>query len=172
MARLFEIRGSKIHGRGGFALQPIPKGTRLVEYTGEVISAAEADRRAERRRSERTYLFTINSRKLVDATHRGSRARFINHSCNPNCESTIERGRVYIDASRDIAPGEELTYDYQLVIDDSTWQESGAEYPCHCGAANCRRTLLTVPKRSWALARAMFAPARNGHRNGAAPSVR
>jgi len=170
MARLFEIRRSKIHGRGGFALQPIPKGTRLVEYTGEIITSAEADRRSERSRSERTYLFTINSRKLVDATRRGSRARFINHSCEPNCESTVERGRVYIEAARDIEPGEELTYDYQLTIDGSTWQKSGADYPCLCGKPLCRRTLLMVPTRSRARARAMFAPSRNG--NGAKPSVR
>jgi hypothetical protein len=170
MARLFEIRSSKIHGKGGFALQPIPKGTRLVEYTGEIITPGEADRRAERSRSERTYLFTINSRKLVDATRRGSRARFINHSCEPNCSSTVERGRVYIEAERDIEPGEELTYDYQLIIDDSNWRKSGAEYPCKCGKPKCKRTLLHVPKNKWAEARAMFAPSRNG--NGSKPKVR
>jgi SET domain-containing protein len=170
MARLFEIRRSKIHGRGAFALTHIPKGTRLVEYTGEIITPGEADRRAERSRSERTYLFTINSRKLVDATHRGSRARYINHSCEPNCSSTVEKGRVWIDAERDIEPGEELTYDYQLIIDDSNWQKSGADYPCLCGKPKCRRTLLHVPKASWPKARAMFAPSRNGHKNGAKPS--
>jgi len=180
--RLFEIRRSSIDGRGAFALRRIPKGTRIVEYTGDRISPSEADRRQERKRSERTYFFTVNSRVVIDASHRGSRARFINHSCEPNCASTVEKGRVYIEAVRDIEPGEELSYDYRLVIDGSGWRESGAEFPCYCGTANCRHTLLYVPKRSLAEARRELGARRNGApaaaprtagaRNGARPPVR
>src|SRR5262245_39334710 len=125
---LFEIRTSSIDRRGGFALRHIPKGTRIVEYTGDRITPREADLRQDRKRSERTYFFTVNSRVVIDASHRGSRARFINHSCEPNCASTVDKGRVYIESTRDIEPGEELTYDYRLVIDNTTWQQSGAEF--------------------------------------------
>ena len=170
--KLFEIRRSAIDGRGGFALRAIPKGTRIVEYTGDRITPSEADRRQERKRSERTYFFTVNSRVVIDASHRGSRARFINHSCEPNCASTVEKSRVYIEATRDIEPGEELSYDYRLVIDESNWRESGAEYPCLCGKPLCRHTLLYVPKASVAKARAMFSPNGKNGKNGARPAVR
>lgn len=93
-------------GLGLFATQLIPKGTKVIEYVGERISNAEADRRGGR------YLFEVNSRWTIDGKARDNLARYINHSCDPNCEAREVRGRVFIYTIAPIAVGEELTYDY------------------------------------------------------------
>jgi SET domain-containing protein len=147
--RRFAVRGSDIHGRGVFALRKIRKGERLVEYTGERLSHAEADRRYEAEHEAddpHTFLFTVDHKTVIDATRGGNSSRWINHSCAPNCESEVEEGRVYIDALRDISPGEELTYDYQLYLDEPHTAKAKRENPCHCGTRRCRKTLLR-PKR-------------------------
>src|SRR5687768_5173678 len=111
----FEIRLSAIQGRGAFATRRIRKGERIIEYTGERISNAEADKRYddERMRRHHTYLFTLTQRTVVDGGAGGNESRLINHSCDPNCEAIIEDGRIWIDAVRTIPKGRELTYDYQ-----------------------------------------------------------
>ena len=128
---------------GGFATRPIRRGTRIVEYTGERISHAEADRRYDDDKSPHAHvlLFTVNNRVVIDAGVGGNEARFINHSCDPNCDPVIERGHVYIEAIRNIAPGEELTYDYNLTREDED-EESEKRFACRCGARNCRGTQL------------------------------
>jgi SET domain-containing protein len=146
----FEIRRSPIQGRGAFALRRIRKGTRLIEYTGEHISHDEADRRYDEATMKRhhTFLFTLNKRTVVDAAVGGNEARFINHSCDPNCEAVIDSGHIYIEAKRTIQPGEELVYDYQYERADDADESDEKRYPCRCGAPNCRGTILAPPKQS------------------------
>ena len=141
---LIEARNSKIHGRGVYAVAPIKKGTRVLEYLGDRISHAEADRRYEKKGEDdgHTFLFIASSRTVIDAGVGGNDARFINHSCNPNCETVIEGSRVFIDAIRDIKPGEELGYDYQLTWESTDDPAELALYACRCGAKRCRGTML------------------------------
>ena len=142
------MRASPIQGLGAFARRPIPKGTRLVEYVGERISPAEADARYDDDLQEHshTFLFTVNRNVIIDAAHDGNEARFINHSCDPNCEAVIEDKRVFIESVRDIAPGQELTYDYHLEREGRFQAEWKQKYACHCGAPNCRGILLEPRK--------------------------
>lgn len=140
----FRLRRSRIHGRGVFATEFIPAGTRIVEYRGERISNEEADRRYPDDPSTRhhTFLFSIDDEVVVDAAHGGNASRWINHSCDPNCDAVIEDERIFIEAVRDIAPGEELTYDYNFVLEERHTPALKRRYPCHCGAPNCRKTIL------------------------------
>jgi SET domain-containing protein len=140
----FEVRASAIQGLGAFALRKIRKGTRIIEYQGERIDADEADRRyADDDRAEaHVLLFTVDKHTFIDAGVNGNAARFINHSCAPNCEAVNEAGQIYIEALRTIAPGEELTYDYRLEYPQPFDPEWAQRYTCRCGAANCRGTLL------------------------------
>jgi SET domain-containing protein len=142
--RRYAVRNSSIHGRGVFALARIPKGTRLLEYTGERISHEEADERygEEHEDSPHTMLFAVNDEVVIDATKRGSAARWINHSCAPNCEASEEEGRIFIETLREVRPGEELTYDYNLVLEERHTPALKRAHPCHCGARRCRGTLL------------------------------
>ena len=147
--KYFALRQSDIQGRGAFATRPIKRGTRIIEYTGERISHEEADRRYDDGAMGRhhTFLFSIDSKTVIDAAVDGNDARFINHSCAPNCEAIDERKRIYIEAIRDIAPGEELTYDYAYERDgteDETWEQL---YVCKCGAPTCRGTILAPKKK-------------------------
>lgn len=139
---LFRVRRSRIAGRGAFALQPIRKGTRVIEYQGERISHTEADRRYEESDDSHVVLFIVNRRTVLDANVCGNDARFINHSCDPNCEAVIERGHVWIEAIRDIVPGEELAYEYNLTRDSVDSPEEEAKFACHCGSPRCRGTML------------------------------
>jgi hypothetical protein len=127
------IRSSAIHAAGCYTTSPIRKGARVVEYTGPRLQKAEADRIYED--SPITYLFGIGSRSTVIDGH--GAAMFLNHSCDPNCETDEMGGRVWIMAIRDIAPGEELTYDYCLYDGDED------EAPCNCGAPHCRKTMYS-----------------------------
>jgi hypothetical protein len=141
---LVEARQSSIHGRGVYAVAPIKKGTRVLEYLGERISHAEADSRYEQKGDDdgHTFLFIASNRTVIDAAVDGNDARFINHSCNPNCETVIESSRVFIDAVRNIKPGEELGYDYQLTWESTDEPAELALYACRCGARRCRGTML------------------------------
>ena len=113
---MIEVRHSPIHGYGVFALRRIRKGTTVIEYLGDRISHEEADERYERqgRQGQSHILFTVDSKTVIDAGSNGNEARFINHGCDPNCESGIMEKRVFIEAIRTIQPGEELVYDYQI----------------------------------------------------------
>lgn len=142
----FEVRRSPIQGLGAFALTRIPKGTRIIEYTGERISHAEADRRYDDATMKRhsTYLFVVSSRTVIDATVAGNEAKYINHSCAPNCESLLDKSHIYIEAKRTIQPGEELVYDYRFERTGDPDEEK--RYVCVCGAATCRGTILLPDK--------------------------
>ncbi len=144
----FVIKRSAIAGRGAFATRDIKKGERLIEYVGERITHAEADARYddEAMASHHTFLFAVNRRTVIDAARQGNDARFINHSCAPNCEAVIEGARVFIDAIKPIARGAELFYDYAYERDGSETAEDEARYACRCGAAKCRGTILAPRK--------------------------
>lgn len=147
--KMIQVRNSPIHGRGVFALREIPRGTTIIEYTGERISWDEADRREEKKDPDDTHtmLFTVSKKVVIDATRRGSDARYINHSCWGNCNSYIDEDRVYIQSRRKIQPGEELAYDYKLQMDgEKITKKLQRQYRCRCGSPKCRGTLLSVPK--------------------------
>jgi uncharacterized protein len=142
--RPFEVRRSRIQGRGVFATRRIRRGMRIVEYRGEIIDEAEADRRYPWTDDERhhTFLFRLDDGSVIDAGRRGNAAKYINHSCDPNCEAVEEDGRIFIDAVRDVRKGEELVYDYHFILDEPHNAANKKLYPCHCGAADCRGTIL------------------------------
>lgn len=127
------IRSSDIHAAGCFTTEPIKKGTYVVEYTGPRLTVEEADRLYESR--DDTYLFGLSEgNTVIDGT---GMAAFINHCCDGNCETDEIDGRIWIVAVRDIAAGEELSYDYCMYDGDG-------HAPCRCGARNCRGTLYAA----------------------------
>lgn len=149
---MIETRRSTIHGTGVFAVARIRKGTRIIEYTGERISHAEADRRYEEKAAadSHTLLFTVDRRTVIDAGVGGNDARFINHSCEPNCETVIEDRRVFVYALRDIEPGAELAYDYLIQRETGDPPDIERIFGCRCGARGCRGTMLApraAPRR-------------------------
>jgi hypothetical protein len=142
------VRNSTVHGSGVFATRAIKKGERIIEYLGERVSHKEADRRYELKDEgdSHTFLFIVDSKTVIDAGTDGNDARFFNQSCDPNCESTVERKRVFIDAMRDIAAGEELTYDYQIYRDWDDPENIDQVFACRCGSPKCRGTMLWPPE--------------------------
>jgi SET domain-containing protein len=146
--RRIQVRRSGVHGKGVFAVRPLGKGERVIEYTGEVIDWPEALRRHPHDPSDphHTFYFSIDEDHVIDAKVGGNAARWINHSCAPNCEADETDGRVFIRTLRAIAPGEELFYDYGLTIDERYTPALKKQYECRCGARGCRRTML-APKR-------------------------
>ena len=169
IASLYEVRRSGIHGNGVYAAKSIPKGTRIVEYLGERISHKQADDRYEAKGQDdgHTFLFVVNSRVVIDAGVEGNDARFINHSCDPNCDTVIEGGRVYIESLRDIEPGEELGYEYGLTWESTDDEEELKNYTCRCGAKRCRGTMLAEEPLDAAKARRKRAAARRKKRDEA-----
>ncbi|HZK77281.1 MAG TPA: SET domain-containing protein-lysine N-methyltransferase [Gemmatimonadaceae bacterium] len=145
---LFEVRASPIQGLGGFATTGIVAGTRIVEYTGERLTPLEADERYPDYAGERhhTYLFAIDDDVVIDAAVGGNEARFINHSCDPNCDAVIDDGRIWIETIRDVLPGEELAYDYAYVLEERHSPAAKRRFPCHCGSSSCRGTILARKK--------------------------
>jgi uncharacterized protein len=145
--RRIQTRRSGVHGKGVFAVQPLAEGETLIEYGGEVITWKEALRRHPHDPTDpnHTFYFHIDDKHVIDGKQGGNSSRWINHSCKPNCEADEEGGRVFIKALRNIEPGEELFYDYGLIIDAKYTPQLLAEYPCWCGAKKCRGTLL-APK--------------------------
>jgi SET domain-containing protein len=142
--RFLSARRSGIHGRGVYARAPIPAGTRIVEYRGERITTAEADRRYpdDFSAAHHTFLFAVDDDTVIDAAYGGNVARWINHSCEPNCEVVEEDGRLYVESIRDIQPGEELAYDYNYILPERHTAKMKRRFPCHCGAPSCRGTIL------------------------------
>jgi SET domain-containing protein len=132
-----------VHGRGVFATAPIRKGARIIEYTGRRILWSTIP---EDLADARTYYFGLDDEtKVIDPTVGGNEARWINHSCDPNCEAIENsRGRVFIEALRNIRTGEELFYDYRLVIDVPRTKEIEQESICHCGSTRCRGNMLDL----------------------------
>ena len=125
---LIVFRRSTIHGTGGYARKAITIGTRVIEYVGEKITKAEANVRCE---ANNEYIFTLDDEFDLDGNVSWNPARFINHSCAPNCEAEVAAGRILIIAWRDIASGEELTFNYGYDLEDYR------EHPCRCGATEC-----------------------------------
>lgn len=140
----FEIRQSPIQGLGAFATEHIGSGTRVVEYAGERLTPAQADARYPDDSDDRhhTFLFAIDDDFVIDAAVDGNEARFINHSCDPNCDAVVDDGRIWIETIRDVEPGEELAYDYAFVLEERHSPAAKRRYPCNCGASNCRGTIL------------------------------
>lgn len=148
---------SGVHGYGLFARDFLPRGERIIEYVGESITKGEAWRREQKRLARLAaggdgcvYIFDLNTRRDIDGAVPWNLARRINHSCGPNCEIQIVRGHIWVVALRDIAPGEELSYDYGF--DYADWRE----HPCRCGAQECVGFIVKSSQR-WRVRRALIA---------------
>lgn len=145
--RRIQVRRSGVHGKGVYALQKIRKGETIIEYKGEMITWKQALKRHphDPKDPDHTFYFHIDDKHVIDAKFGGNAARWINHACKPNCESDIVGERVFIKALRKIEPGEELFYDYGLVIDEPYTRKVKKQFECRCGAKRCRGTML-APK--------------------------
>jgi SET domain-containing protein len=170
---MIEVRHSPIHGFGVFALRKIRKGTTVIEYQGDRVSHGEADDRyGDKDASDsHTFLFTVDAKTVIDAGINGNEARFINHGCDPNCQSVIFKRRVFIEAIRTIRPGEELAYDYQIQRDSDDAPDVDAIFACRCGAPSCRGSMLE-PKKPRAAKRRRAAAARGKSPAGATQRAR
>lgn len=143
MQRRVAVRRSSVHGRGVFALQALEPGERILEYKGELIAWQRAVRQHRKQGvSGHTYSFGLSDGRVIDGGQRGNSARWLNHSCNANCEAIEIDDRVFIHASAVISPGDELFLDYQLVVDQPADDEIRLCYACRCGAPGCRGTML------------------------------
>ncbi|MEW6704715.1 MAG: SET domain-containing protein-lysine N-methyltransferase [Pseudomonadota bacterium] len=143
-----QVRRSGVHGKGVFARRPIEPGETIVEYKGELITWTEALKRHphDPKDPNHTFFFHIDDKRVIDGKVNGNAAKWINHACDPNCEAEEDGDRVFIKAIRPIAPGEELFYDYGLIIDERYTPKLKKQFACHCGSPNCRGTML-APKR-------------------------
>jgi hypothetical protein len=137
----FEVRGSSIQGRGGFAVDRFRADEVIAEYKGELISREEVDRRLDK---GNPFIFVAHETLIRDGDIPGNPAQYLNHSCAPNCRSFIFEDQIWIVAERDIEPGEELTYDYGYTLDGHD------PIACHCGAPDCFRFILAKQHR-WPL---------------------
>ena len=142
-----QVRRSGIHGRGVYAVAPIAAGQRVIEYTGERISWDEAMERHphDPEQPNHTFYFHVDDGQVIDALYGGNSSRWINHACDPNCEADEVDGRIFIKSLRALKPGQELFYDYGLIIDEKYTPKLKKEYACRCGAKSCRGTML-APK--------------------------
>ncbi|HKO89457.1 MAG TPA: SET domain-containing protein-lysine N-methyltransferase [Burkholderiales bacterium] len=142
--KLYEVRGSAVHGRGVFAATDIPKGTRIVEYKGKRITYKEACKLYPDvdGKPTHTFLFELDDEIVIDGGQEGSAARWINHSCDPNCEAEEEDRRIFICSIRKIKKGEELGYDYGITLEERHTPKEKKRWPCYCGTKKCRGTLL------------------------------
>ena len=122
------VAPSPVHGTGVFARVALPGGTRVLEYVGEKIDKAESSRRCQ---SNNEYIFCLDEQFDLDGNVSWNPARFINHSCAPNCDAECLDGRIWIIARREIGAGEELTFNYGYDLQDYT------EHPCRCGVPAC-----------------------------------
>jgi len=153
MTRRLIVRRSPIHGNGVYAATDLSAETTLIQYKGRLITHAQADRHyGDGADTGHTFLFTLNDRYIIDANVDGNAARWINHSCAPNCRAFIEevdggrRDRVMIETLRKIRQGEELTYDYGITLDVPHTAKMKKIWACRCGAKSCIGTMLK-PKR-------------------------
>ena len=157
MTRRIVQRLSKIHGNGVFAAANIPKETRLIQYRGTMLTHAQANRRyGNDVDSGHTFLFTLNEKYLLDANDHGNIARWINHSCDPNCQAWViedeskdlKLDKIVIESKRAIKKGEELTYDYGIVLDEPYTARIKEIWACRCGSSKCTGTILKPKPRT------------------------
>ena len=155
MTRRIVARRSPIHGNGVFAVDTIAKGEHVIEYKGTLMTDAEADKMyGDGGETGHTFLFTLNDEYIIDANRKGNTARWINHSCDPNCQALIDesesgdprKDKVVIEAIRKIKPGEELTYDYGIVLDMPHTARLKKLWKCLCGSPKCSGTLLKAKR--------------------------
>jgi len=140
---------SRIEGTGVFAKRKIPKGTRIIEYLGRRIPIGTLLVEIAADKPIRTYSFRVNETTMIDGTVGGNDARFINHSCEPNCEAYVFDDRVYIYAMRDIIRSEELTFDYKLgpALTGAEKKIDKSQFACNCGSPGCRGTMLAMKQK-------------------------
>ena len=137
---MWKVRKSKIHGSGVFATEDIKSNTKIIEYIGEKITKKEGDRRSEIRIKKylnsktngSVYIFELNKKYDIDGSFLYNKARYINHSCSPNCEVNIIRGKIWISSIKKISEGEELSYDYGYEFDKDDYKD----HKCKCGSKN------------------------------------
>jgi SET domain-containing protein len=155
MSSKFEVRRSKIHGSGVFAAKNIKKGEFIIEYKGLLRSHQEVDAAYDGEdETGHTFLFTLNEDYVLDANIKGNEARWINHSCDPNCDSEHvdaedgdkSKDRIEIKALRDIKTGEELSYNYGIRLSERHTSKLKKLWACLCGSPKCSGTMLQ-PKR-------------------------
>lgn len=151
MAKRILVRNSVIHGRGVFAADLIPKGTKIIEYQGARISSEKASELyGDNTEHGHTFLFTLNDKFLVDGGVNGNSARYINHSCEPNCEAIVYvnkdydeiKDKLWIEALRDIDAGEELCFDYGIKLAQRHTARLKKIWTCKCGKPSCTGTML------------------------------
>jgi SET domain-containing protein len=147
--RRTQVRDSGVHGKGVYAVRPLKAGDTVLEYKGEIISWEEALERHphDPAQPNHTFYFHLDDGHVIDGKHQGNTAKWINHSCAPNIEAEQEGMRVFLKALRDIEPGEELFFDYGLVIDCRITPSLKKDYACWCGAPECRGTMLAIKRR-------------------------
>ena len=147
-------RNSKIHGQGVFATAPIKAGEDVVEYKGKLRTHEEVDEEYGGQDTGHTFLFILNETYVIDANIGGNVARWLNHGCAPNCQAFViedeggdpRKDKVVIEALRDIEVGDELTYDYDICLEEPITSEELRLWACHCGASNCSGTMLKQVK--------------------------
>ena len=141
MYNMWKVRNSKIHGTGIFATKDIKKNTRIIEYVGEKITRSEGDKRSEKRINKyldskttgSVYIFELNKKYDIDGSPLYNKARYINHSCEPNCEVDINDDRIWISSIKNIKKGTELSYDYGYEFDKDDYKD----HICKCGSNKC-----------------------------------
>mgnify|MGYP001184257321 CR=1 FL=1 len=138
---MWKVKKSKVHGTGIFATKNIAKGSRIIQYIGDRVSKLEGDRRSALRikkylNSKQTgsvYIFELNDKYDIDGFVTANKAKFINHSCDPNCEVDIVKNEIWISSIKRINKNEELSYDYGYSFD----KEDFRDHICKCGSNNC-----------------------------------
>jgi hypothetical protein len=146
---LVEVRHSRVHGYGVFALRRIRKGTIIIEYLGDRVTHEQANARyADKDPVDgHTFLFTVDDNTVIDAGVDGNEARFVNHGCDPNCQTVDIGKRIFIEALRTVPAGEELAYDYRIQREADDPADVDDIYACRCGAGHCRGTMLQGRKK-------------------------
>ena len=138
---MWKVKKSKIHGTGVFASKDIKKNTKIIEYIGEKVLRSEGNKRSEKRLKRylnsaltgSVYIFEVNSKYDIDGSPIYNKARYINHSCDPNCEVDIKKGRIWISSIKNIKRGDELSYDYGFEFDEDDFMD----HKCNCGSKKC-----------------------------------
>ncbi|WP_120348245.1 SET domain-containing protein [Paraburkholderia fungorum] len=138
------VRRSPVHGKGVFATCALVAGELVCEYLGERISWGEAVLRHPRdpAQPDHTFYFDVGNGTVIDGAIGGNSARWINHACRPNCEAEDRDGRIFIRTVEPVPAGKELSIDYALFVEGRHTRQLRERYACHCGAPDCRGTML------------------------------